>query len=130
MRTFNSGATRDTDKGKPDYKGYLSALVIKRFGQYMLKHQEQKDGTQRSSDNWKKGIPEEVYVSSLARHHEDLQLYFEGFSEEMVETVEESLCAIIFNAQGLLYEILKENITESEKNKAENEQEEIPYWGC
>lgn len=108
MREFKTGATRDEDNDKPDYAGYLSALVIKRFGQYMLKHQRQKDGTKRGSNNWKKGIPKDAYVSSLARHHEDVQLYFEGFDKEMTEALEDSLCAIIFNAQGLLYEILKE----------------------
>ena len=31
----------------------------------------------------------------------------------MGETIEDSLCAIIFNAQGLLYEILKEKKSEN-----------------
>src|SRR5690348_5131587 len=60
-RFFNAGATRDTAEGKPDYPGFLSPLVVKRFGEYMLKHQVQSDGTLRSSSNWKKGIPLEAY---------------------------------------------------------------------
>ena len=27
-RVFETGATRDTDAGKPDYEGFLSPLVI------------------------------------------------------------------------------------------------------
>ena len=149
MRQFKTGATRDADDTKPDYAGYLSALVIKRFGQYMLKHQTQKDGTKRGSNNWKMGIPKEAYVSSLARHHEDVQLYFEGFEKEMTETLEDSLCAIIFNAQGLLYEILKERIKDIEnqlfremqeamqrakielgQQDTHNNEDELTYWGC
>ena len=57
LRKFDSGATRDTTENKPDYEGYFSPLVFERYGQYMLKHQKQSDGTLRSSDNWQKGMP-------------------------------------------------------------------------
>ena len=39
MRTFDTGATRDTNTDKPDYEGFLSPLVIERYGQFMMKHQ-------------------------------------------------------------------------------------------
>ena len=31
IRKFNTGATRDTNEGKPSYKGFLSPLTIKRL---------------------------------------------------------------------------------------------------
>ena len=52
MRNFDTGATRDTDKGKNDYEGFYSPLVVEAFGDYMTKHQLQADGKLRDSDNW------------------------------------------------------------------------------
>jgi len=57
MRTFGGGATRNSDQGKPDYEGFLSPLVIIRYGEYMTRHRVQADGNIRDSDNWQKGIP-------------------------------------------------------------------------
>lgn len=107
MRTFKSGATRDSDNNKIDYEGFLSPLALKRYGEYMLKHQEQADGQLRASDNWQKGIPREEYLKSLLRHAMDLWLVHRGFPEEAREDIESALCAIIFNAQGYLHEHLK-----------------------
>jgi len=64
MRQFDSGATRSNDDNKPDYEGFLSPLVIRRFGEYMVKHQIQEDGKKRASDNWQKGIPKDQYIKS------------------------------------------------------------------
>ncbi len=108
VRTFASGATRDTDTGKPDYDGYLHPLTVKRFGAYMLKHQTLRDGSQRSSSNWTKGIERSAYVSSLMRHVEDVRRHQHGYPEAAVEPMEEALCAVLFNAQGLLLEVLLE----------------------
>lgn len=107
MRQFGTGATRDTAEGKPDYAGFYSALVMKRFGEYMMKHQQLPDGSTRDSDNWKAGIPQEVYVESLMRHVHDILLWDEGYPELAREGAQDALCAIIFNAQGLLHELLK-----------------------
>ena len=68
MRNFETGATRDSADGKLDYEGFFSPLVMKRLAQYMHKHQEQADGTIRTSDNWQKGIPTVYLVSSAVRH--------------------------------------------------------------
>lgn len=101
MRQFSTGATRDTDENKPDYKGYLSPLAIQHFGRYMLKHQKQADGTMRASDNWKKGIPIEEYFKSFIRHTVDAWAAHErGHWDE----VEELMDAIWFNVQGILHE--------------------------
>ena len=105
MRQFESGATRDGNAGKPDYKGFLSPLAIRRYGEYMLRHQVQADGTLRASDNWKKGIPKGEYISSLFRHFVDVWTMDEGWP--LNENLEDLLCAIIFNAQGYLHELLK-----------------------
>lgn len=108
MRYFNSGATRDSDETKNDYEGFLSPLVIERFGQYMTKHRKQADGKLRDSDNWQKGIPKDAYIKSMWRHFLSLWKVHRGYKDE---DIEESLCAIIFNAQGYLLEHLKENET-------------------
>lgn len=112
MRTFDTGATRDTSEGKPNYGGYLSSLALRCFGRYMLKHETQADGHKREPGNWKKGIPEDAYYESLLRHYiEDLLALKDGFpAREPGTTIKDTLCAIIFNAQGMLHEILKQEL--------------------
>lgn len=113
MRTFDTGATRDTAEGKPDYAGYLSPLVIKRFGQYMMKHQKQADGQVRPSDNWKKGIPVAVYLSSKFRHFVDTWSAIDKDAAAVyAPDIEETLCGELFNTMGLLHEILKRSLRE------------------
>jgi len=102
MREFDTGATRDDDVTKPDYEGYLSPIVLERYGQYMLKHQQQADGNIRASDNWQKGIPSMVYIKSLLRHVVDVWLWTRGRNLD----IEEALCAVMFNTMGLLFELL------------------------
>lgn len=108
MRHFGTGATRDQDTTKPDYEGFISPLVIKRYGEYMNKHRTQPDGSVRASDNWQLGIPKEAYIKSAVRHVLDWRLHHRGYGAEAVETLEESICALIFNASGYLLELLKE----------------------
>jgi hypothetical protein len=105
IRTFKSGATRDTAEGKPVYHKYLSPLVIKRFGEFMLKHQKQSDGTLRDGDNWKKGFPLDSFVDSAFRHYLDWWMEHDGFKSR--EGLEDALCALMFNAMGYLHETLK-----------------------
>lgn len=112
LRLFQSGATRDTARDKPEPWGFTSALAEKRFCAYMHEHRKQSDGELRDSDNWKKGIPLEAYKHSLSRHIQDLRLILEGFPEQAVEAdIEEVLCAILFNTQGLLHETIKKRIS-------------------
>lgn len=105
MRKFDTGATRDSDENKPDYEGFLSPLVLVRYGEYMMKHQVQADGDLRSSDNWQHGIPKDAYMKSMLRHVMDLWLFHRGHAGR--ETLEDALCAILFNAMGYLHEELK-----------------------
>jgi hypothetical protein len=107
MRKFETGATRDTEDGKIVPSGFLSAAARLRFCTYMHKHRVQADGSLRDADNWKKGIPQRAYFESLVRHVLDLELFVEGdFSVYPREqhTLDDVLCSIIFNAQGLLHE--------------------------
>ncbi len=107
-RTFSTGATRDGEEGKLDYEGFISPLVTKRFAQYMHLHRQQEDGI-RASDNWQLGIEKVAYVKSLIRHVEDVRLHWDGYPDEAIDSnLESVLCAVIFNAQGLLFEILKQ----------------------
>src|SRR5262249_23974685 len=62
VREFASGAVRDGDAEKADYEGFLSPLVLERFGRYMHEHRRMADGTIRASDNWQRGIPLDAYM--------------------------------------------------------------------
>lgn len=106
MRKFSTGATRDTDRSKPDFEAFLSPLVIGRYGEYMDEHRHQRDGSLRDSDNWQRGIPLPVYVKSGWRH------FFAWWTLHRLGSVvtkelEDALCALLFNAMGYLHEYLK-----------------------
>ena len=106
MRRFETGATRNDDTAALDYEGFLSPLVLQRFAEYMHGHRLQADGQLRASDNWQKGIPRDSYMKSLWRHLMDVWLEHRGHRSR--EGLEDALCAVIFNAQGYLHELLKE----------------------
>jgi len=121
MRTFDTGATRDSTDGKYDYEGFFSPLVMQRFAAYMHKHRKQADGQLRDSDNWQKGIPREAYIKSKLRHAITTWLILRGHPQvderdEHTITLQESLCAEMFNIQGLLFELLKESEQEDDTN--------------
>ena len=109
IRKFTTGATRDTDEGKYDYEGFLSPLVIERFGKYMTKHRIQSDGSLRASDNWQKHFGENHYsvcIKSLWRHFMDLWLFHRGYKGR--EEIEEALMAILFNTMAYADKLLKD----------------------
>lgn len=105
IRKFDTGATRDTDADKLDFEGFLSPLVLERYAEYMHKNQKQSDGSLRDSDNWQKGIPMKVYAKSLWRHFHKWWKRHRRFETD--ESLEDSLCAVIFNASGYLHEVLR-----------------------
>jgi hypothetical protein len=114
MREFKTGATRDSEEGKYDYEGFLSCLVIQRYGEYMNKHRKQADGNLRDSDNWQKGIPRDAYIKSAWRHFIDWWREHRGYGSR--EGLEDALCALMFNAMGYLHEHLKEKIIKNARD--------------
>ena len=111
MREFDTGATRDSEEGKYDYEGFLSPLALECYAAYMHKHRKQADGKMRASDNWQKGITQEVYIKSLWRHvvtvwkiHRGIKCLDERDGHEITRA--EALCSIVFNAFGDLHEEL------------------------
>lgn len=114
IRQFETGATRDADEGKHDYEGFLCPLVLERFGEYMTKHRKQSDGGIRDSDNWQKGIPKDAYVKSAFRHYHDWWKQHRGYEGQ--DDLQESICALMFNAMGYLHELLKKEQECQEKS--------------
>ena len=113
MRTFDTGATRSGDESRDDPEGYLSPLVIDRFCGYMTKHRKQADGSLRASDNWQKGMPLSCYAKGMFRHFLHFWGRHRGYQvrdEQAASDIQGDLCAIIFNAQGYLHEILKSKL--------------------
>lgn len=104
IRKFETGATRDSEENKLDYEAFLSPLVLERYAEYMHRHRQQPDGSLRDGDNWQKGIPKDAYMKSMWRHFMDLWMFHRGHNGR--ESIEEALCAIIFNAMGYLHERL------------------------
>ena len=107
MRSFESGATRDSDEAKHDLEGFCNPLVWLRYAEYMTKHRQQADGKLRDSDNWQKGIPKTAYMKSLIRHLHDIWLHHRGYGHKAKEPLEEALCGLLFNVQGYLLEVLR-----------------------
>jgi hypothetical protein len=104
VRQFETGATRNSEEGKYDYEGFLSPLVVERFAEYMHKHRVQADGKLRDSDNWQKGMPRDAYMKSGYRHFFDWWKEHRGHASR--EGLEDALCALLFNVQGYLHEVL------------------------
>jgi hypothetical protein len=116
VRNFDTGATRSPDSERIDPEGFLSPIVIERFCEYMAKHRRQPDGALRASDNWQKGLPLETYAKGLQRHQLHAWTRHRGFEvrdPQAAESIEEDLCAILFNASGYLFELLKDKRRET-----------------
>lgn len=106
MRTFDTGATRDDNANKLDYVRGLSVQVQQRYLEYLSSHRLQRDGSLRDWDNWKKGIDTRAYRESLLRHSEDAVRASMGLPVPEDASLEDLLCAIRFNADGWLFELL------------------------
>lgn len=111
VRQFDTGATRSADATRDDPEGYLSPLVIDRFNAYMTKHRVMADGNLRDSDNWQKGMPRASYIKGAWRHFLHWWTRHRGHKvndPKAAADMEEDLCALIFNVQGYLHELLVE----------------------
>lgn len=113
MRAFGTGATRDDDANKPDPEGFFSPRVLAAYGDYMHRHRKQADGTMRGSDNWQAGMPIEAYQKSLIRHTHQAWGVWRGESvlDDRGDPVDllEALCAVLFNTQGLIFELTRDS---------------------
>lgn len=106
MRQFETGATRNTDTNELDYEAFLSPAVLRCYAAYMAKHAKQKNGELRPGDNWQRGMPKNAYMKSGLRHVFDWWLEHRG--ETSRDGLKDALCAVIFNASGYLFELLKD----------------------
>jgi hypothetical protein len=125
MRTFSTGATRDTEDGKLDFDGFLSPDAMLAFARYMHRHRRQSDGTLRAGDNWKKGIPLSAYRKSMWRHFFDVWQMSQDLNEaadlikkgdDLIE-LEEALCALLFNVQGVLHDVARRNKAKGDEKR-------------
>lgn len=115
MRTFDGGATRHSADGKLSYHRFLSPRVLRSYAQWMDSHRFQADGSLRDPDNWKRGMPKEVYFDSLVRH---VMWAAEAIEQGRYDIyvpedgkyvyVRDLLHAVMFNAMGWLLEDLIE----------------------
>jgi hypothetical protein len=111
VRTFETGANRNSDEGKIDFEGALSPNVLWAFGEYMTKHRVLPDGTVRSADNWQNGMPLDSYMQSLMRHVFDLWMIHRGNEAVRPESgelvmLDDALGGIFFNLQGYWHTVL------------------------
>ena len=110
MRSDESGATRSPIEGKAELFKYLSPLVLKSFGEYMLEHQTQEDGQKREGDNWKKGADSKEWNDCLPdsklRHFLDEWLIHDGYEKESRSDEVEALNAQLFGTMARLHNIL------------------------
>lgn len=121
VRTFETGATRSCDATRDDPEGYLSPLAIDRYSQYMTKHRLQPDGSIRDSDNWQKGMPIATYFKGLWRHFLHAWTRYRGFPVRdpmAAADLEEDLCAMFFNVQSALHEVVKARLITEGKLKS------------
>lgn len=110
FRTFETGASRDTDNHKLDFEAFLSPLVLQKYAEYMHGKRKMADGSMRDGDNWQKGIPVDAYMKSLARHWQDLWLHHRGIPGLTVEDRMTTLYAMMFNTMGLAHVLLMEEL--------------------
>lgn len=108
LRTFSTGATRDTNEGKLEPWGFASPLAELEYSRYMNKHRIQSDGQLRDSDNWKRGIPILAFYHSLSRHILAFRLLMEQEDGPVPDNeIIDVLCAVKFNVDGLIHEYAK-----------------------
>ena len=111
MRTTKTGGTRSDKDGKIAFLGFRHPVCERSFGHYMMTHQTQEDGQQRTADNWWKGLDPQESIQSLNRHVEHLNALFAGYY------------VIVYHIGKIQYDIyslpkdLKESLKKVEKFK-------------
>lgn len=119
VRQFETGATRDTEEGKYDFEAFFSPLVLEERAAYMQRHRVQSDGGTREGDNWQRGIPFFAYMKSMWRHFFDVWKLHRGLKART--DMKDALCALMFNAEGYLHELLKKEQEDGEDNRGARE---------
>jgi len=117
-RTFESGAIRDSEEGKPDMVETTSTYADWRYTQYMTAKKEK-----YGEGNFKKGIPRLSYLKSLRRHVTRLQALYECETLGLpvapwMEPNEDHAAAIRFNVDGWMHE---EEVEKARNQKRTNE---------
>jgi len=120
IRQFEGGATRDADDHpeKPSYYKALSPIVLREYTKYLGRHRIASGGSKRDWDNWKSGIPKDVYMDGLLRHTMAVWLIqhgFRSFDNHGEVSLVDSLNGVLFNTIGMLHEILKKEIKVEDK---------------
>jgi hypothetical protein len=112
MRSFDTGATRDTAEGKLDFEGFVHPLFLEQYAKYMNMHRLQSDGTLRDSDNWQKGIPQDICMKSLFRHFFEMwKLHRTGvYNREQYRDFMAGAMGIIFNVQAYVLQDLQDGM--------------------
>ena len=115
MRQFGTGASRDADdhSEKPSYFKALSPIVLREYAKYLGRHRTMADGTKRDWNNWKKGLPMDVYADGLLRHTMAVWLILQGYKaydNHGEVNLKDSLNGVMFATNGMLHEILKDEI--------------------
>lgn len=105
MRSFKTGANRNSDDGKLDFEGFFSPAVLEMRAEYMHKHRHLEDGTLRNSDNWQKGIPMNEYMKSAFRHFFDWWKEHRGLNSR--DGIKDAILGLMFNCEGYLLEYFK-----------------------
>lgn len=123
MRQFETGATRDSDDhpDKPNYVKALSPIVLREYVKYLGRHRTMPDGTKRDWDNWKGGLPIDVYMEGLLRHVMAVWLIqhgYKAYDNNGEVTLKDSLNGVVFNTTGFLHEILESEIKKEDYHKA------------
>lgn len=131
MRQFETGATRDSNDhpDKPNYCKALSPIVLREYVKYIGRHRTMSDGSERDWDNWKNGIPIDVYMEGLLRHAMAVWLIqhgYKSYDNHGEVTLKDSLNGMLFNTIGFLHEILDDELEKKDwedfkwpKNKRE-----------
>lgn len=109
-QTFDTGATRDLSDDKVDYQ-YIDPRFLAAFVEYGKTCSLMPDGSHRTIDNWKKGMPVLGYFKSMLRHVMALWLVGENpiKDDDLAREGEfEAAMGMLFNLQGFVTRRMEE----------------------